>query len=244
MKIRILSYNVHKFFNLMKTRYFLATLKEYFSAMDLDVVFLQEITGHQPTRYRDQFVLDPLEHLADEIWDHYIYGKNAVYSSGHHGNAILSKYPVQAWENINISNHRWESRSLLKANIQIQNQNITLACTHLDLTRRGRANQAKKISSILELDHSSSSPLVLGGDFNDWKGDIAQTFREKGLTDVFSHGEEKMSYTFPGVFPVLPLDKMFYRNLKCTRQAVLNEPRWKKLSDHLPIFAEFELLLK
>ncbi len=32
--------------------------------------------------------------LADEIWPHFAYGKNAIYSAGHHGNAILSKHPI------------------------------------------------------------------------------------------------------------------------------------------------------
>jgi len=33
------------------------------------------------------------EFLAHESWLHHAYGKNSVYDSGHHGNAILSRYP-------------------------------------------------------------------------------------------------------------------------------------------------------
>src|SRR5258705_6666513 len=119
MKLKILSYNVHKLFNTLGTQYFLSALKEVLSGMDLDLVFLQEFRGLQPEEHKDDYASDPLEHLADELWDHFIYGKNAISTSGHHGNAILSKYPFLSSENFDISNHSWEKRGMLIGKINI-----------------------------------------------------------------------------------------------------------------------------
>ena len=91
MHFRALSYNVHKLFNLTRSKYFLKELKSLCLDLELDFLFLQEIRGEQPQKYAGHFKDSPLEHLADSIWQHYAYGKNAVYTSGHHGNAILSK---------------------------------------------------------------------------------------------------------------------------------------------------------
>ena len=51
----------------------------------------------QPTDATTQF-----EFLADSIWSHYAYGKNAIYQHGHHGNAILSELPFAISNNVDV----------------------------------------------------------------------------------------------------------------------------------------------
>lgn len=43
------------------------------------------------------------EFLADTMWSDYAYGRNAVYPEGHHGNAVLSRFPIEYYENRDIS---------------------------------------------------------------------------------------------------------------------------------------------
>jgi signal transduction histidine kinase len=77
-----------------------------------DVVFLQEIhgehKGHQ-ANLQDWPNEAQFEYLADSIWHHHAYGKNAVYPEGHHGNAILSKYPIKRWDNLDLTLHETPS---------------------------------------------------------------------------------------------------------------------------------------
>jgi len=241
MRLRVLTYNVHKFFNITNSQYILNELKQRMSELDLDIVFLQEMRGIQPEKFKGDYKLEPLEHLADEIWDHFVYGKNAVYSTGHHGNAILSKHPFKSWLNHDMSNHAFERRSLLEGVVEYGGLDIALACTHLDLTEWGRKKQQQKIIETLKLKEKINSPLILAGDFNDWRGRSRKIFCDLGLSDIFTDPLAASSFTYPSVMPILSLDKMYFANLRCVNSAVLNASHWRKLSDHLPIFAEFEI---
>ena len=71
-----------------------------------DVVFLQEVLGAAPPPHgaRGEKVTTPqYEFLADSIWQQYAYGRNAVYPNGHHGNAVLSKFPIVRTSNHDVS---------------------------------------------------------------------------------------------------------------------------------------------
>ena len=239
MKLKVLSYNVHKLFNATGTKYSLEHLKELFLKLDLDIVFLQEMRGLQPKNHKDKFDSDPLEHLADEIWDYFVYGKNAVYPKGSHGNAILSKYPFKSWKNLDISNHPFEKRGLLLGEVDINGVALQLACTHMDLSHIGRYRQINKIDKALKLKQKNHNPLIFAGDFNDWTGMVEKKLLSRGLNNVISNGDK--GKTFPSFFPVLSVDKIFYLNLKCEKYSVLKDLSWKKLSDHLPVYAELRI---
>lgn len=239
MKIKVLTYNVHKFFDITRTTYFLSQLKETLSKMDLDFVFLQEIPGLQPEKHKKKYDADPLEHLADGIWDHYAYGKNAIYTTGNHGNAILSKYPFIEWKNHDISNHRLEKRGFMIGRVDIKKMPIYVCCTHLDLTSVGRTKQIQKIEKYLEEETNPDQPLIFCGDFNDWRGMIKKFMQHRSLECVSVQVKDGEFLTFPSFYPMLSLDRIFYRNATCAKVKVLTDPHWKKLSDHLPIYAEF-----
>ena len=235
MQLNILSYNVHKLFNITGRKYFLSTLREILSGMDLDLVFLQEIPGLIHQGYEEKYQCDPLEHLADQLWDHFVYGKNAISTNYNHGNAILSKYPFVHSKNFNISNHRLEQRGFLWGKIEIEGKSLMLGCTHLDLTSMGRSLQVKKIVPILEQSSGDETSMLICGDFNDWDGQTSQKILRLNLKT------ERVGPTYPSFYPVLWLDRIFYRNLTCKTIKVLNESYWKNLSDHLPIYGEFVL---
>lgn len=109
--------------------------------VDADIVFLQEVRGHSdrhplpPGEFsmRDTQGTAQFEYLADQLWPHHAYGKNAIYRSGHHGNAILSRLPFIEWENINVSSRSYASRSLLHGIIELA-QGV---CTAFDLRSPG-----------------------------------------------------------------------------------------------------------
>lgn len=226
---------MHKLFDITGRKYFLSALKDIFVSMDLDFVFLQELPGVIHQSHQEKFDKDPLEHLADNLWSHYVFGKNAISSRHNHGNAILSKYPFQTSENFDLSNHRWEQRGLLLGHTEVNGKRLHLGCTHLDLTPVGRNLQVKKIAKILKTKADLDEPMLFCGDFNDWDGQTSRQIESFNL-DTVATGP-----TFPSFYPVLPLDRIFFRNLKCIETRVLQDVPWKQLSDHLPILAEFEL---
>ncbi|MFA6053200.1 MAG: endonuclease/exonuclease/phosphatase family protein [Methylobacter sp.] len=120
--LRVLTYNIHKGFNVGNRRFVLHQIREALIAADADLLFLQETQGeHQrhEKKVLDWPVLSQFEFIAEDTWPFHAYGKNAIYNAGHHGNAILSKFPFEHWENINVSPFPWASRSLLHGVIRL-----------------------------------------------------------------------------------------------------------------------------
>ncbi|MDI1277799.1 endonuclease/exonuclease/phosphatase family protein [Methylobacter sp.] len=120
--LRVLTYNIHKGFNVGNRRFVLHQIRDALIAADADLMFLQEMQGEHlrhEKKIADWPVLSQLEFLAENIWPYHAYGKNAIYNAGHHGNAILSKHPFERWENINVSPFPWASRSLLHGVIRL-----------------------------------------------------------------------------------------------------------------------------
>lgn len=245
MKIRILSYNIHKGFNISNTDFILEQIRSAMREVNADVLFLQEVLGdhsHSRCSIPDWATAIQFEYLADTVWPHFAYGKNAIYSEGHHGNAILSKFPIIDWSNQVISTNRFEQRGLLKARVLIPQleREIILANTHLDLTQSGRDQQAKMIISDLKKD--TETPFVLLGDFNDWNKKISKRIEsELSVTEAFKTLHGKYPATFPSFLPMLSLDRVFLNKMKVIQAITLKDGHWKKLSDHLPLYVEIEI---
>ncbi len=245
MKIRILSYNIHKGFTIGNTDFILERIRSAMREVNADVLFLQEVLGdHSDDRCSipDWATAIQFEYLADSVWPHFAYGKNAIYSEGHHGNAILSKFPIIDWSNQLISTNRFEQRGLLKARVLIPQleREIILANTHLDLTQSGRDQQAKMI--ITDLRQEAETPWVLIGDFNDWNKKLSPRIEaELNVKEAFKSLHGKYPPTFPSFLPILSLDRVFLNKMKPIQAITLKEGHWKNLSDHLPLYVELEI---
>src|SRR3972149_654587 len=175
--IKVLTYNVHKGFSTANLRFVLHRMREELHKTDADIIFLQEIQGKHSTweaTVRDWPAVSQFEFLADQLWPHYAYGKNAIYNAGHHGNAILSKFPFVHWENLNVSDMRRASRSLLHGVVKIPdiNRELHVICIHLDLRGYERRRQISILAQRIRETVPPQEPLILAGDFNDWRGDL------------------------------------------------------------------------
>ena len=148
--INILTYNIHKGFDRYNRDFVLHKIKEHLHNAEVDVVLLQEIQGrhfHHETRISAWPEVSQFEFLADSIWPHYAYGKNAIYRKGHHGNAILSKYLIVEWNNLNLSRFQRASRSMLHGRIELPDDQgpLHLLCVHLDLIGFERKRQIREL---------------------------------------------------------------------------------------------------
>ena len=92
--LRIATFNIHKGVTSFNARMVLHEQRELIRRLQADIVFLQEVRGQHP-RHRNLYQGAQHEYLADSFWQDHAYGKNAVYPAGHHGNALLSKYPIK-----------------------------------------------------------------------------------------------------------------------------------------------------
>jgi endonuclease/exonuclease/phosphatase family metal-dependent hydrolase len=246
-KLRVLSYNIHKGFNTGNRKFLLKKMKDALQLIHPDLVFLQEVLGqhegHQK-RIKDWPTQPQFEYLADELWPHFAYGKNAIYSSGHHGNAILSKYAFHFYENIDISTNRLEKRGLLHGIIDIPGRSKPLhaICVHLGLLEAERMQQVIRLCSRIESHVPHDEPLLIGGDFNDWRGKVSHPLEERlDVNEVFLTLNGAHAKTFPSWLPALRLDRIYFRGLKAQKARCLNERPWSELSDHAALVAELAI---
>lgn len=245
MNIRVLTYNIHKGVQYYSRSYILDRIKTAITRLEVDFVFLQEVMGtHPPGNHRADFLESQFEYLADTVWHHYAYGQNAVYSRGHHGNAILSQFPIKKWTNINISTSTFERRGLLHVIVDIPrlSKEIHLICLHLDLFERGRSQQFRQMSQYIQENIPAQAPLILGGDFNDWRRRASRELQKPvGLSEVFKVQTGQYAKTFPSWLPFLSLDRIYTRGFQPISCKVLRGEPWNRLSDHAALTAELSL---
>ena len=244
--LRVLSYNIHKGFSIGNRTYVLDLIKESIQQFQADLVLLQEVVGENEKHFHKVTNVpsaSQFEFLADGAWSHFAYGKNAVYDEGHHGNAILSHYPIKKWHNLDLSTNRWESRGLLHAVLETPSKkSVHVMSLHLDLLERGRQQQIQKVCQYINQHTKPEDIVILGGDFNDWAEKASNRLKdEAGLEEAFCQLHGYHAKSFPSFLPMLPLDRVYSRNLKPITAQCMKGPIWKKLSDHLALFAEFEI---
>jgi len=245
--LKVLTYNIHKGFNSTNRNFILHGIKESIRQIDADLLMLQEIHGERDIskkRYDDWPSSSQFEFLADEIWHHHAYGKNAIYKSGHHGNAILSKYPIVEWENIDVSFMQSASRSLLHGTIELTEtrQLVHAICVHLGLFGLERQRGLNKLISRIDSHVPHDAPLIIAGDFNDWTGKAEKYFTDDlEVKEVFKQTSGKYARSFPGWLPVLSMDRIYTRGLELLDCQRLHGKPWRRLSDHIPLMAEFAI---
>jgi endonuclease/exonuclease/phosphatase family metal-dependent hydrolase len=244
--LSVATYNIHKGLSVFNRRSVVHDLREQLRTMKADIVFLQEVVGNND-RHRVKHVnwpqLPQHEFLADQHWPVSAYGKNAVYEHGHHGNAILSRYPIVNCEQVDISTNRFEQRGLLHAEIALpgQRESLHCVCVHLGLFGASRAKQIASVCERIDTLVPRAASLVLAGDFNDWRHRVGDALREIGLHEVFETLGGNPARSFPARLPILRLDRIYVRALGVKDARVHRGRDWAKLSDHAALEAELTL---
>ena len=246
--LRITTYNIHKGFSQFNRRVTVHELRQHLQQLHADILFLQEVQGEHEGHAR-RFIHRPQipqhQYLAESLAHRSAYGSNAVYEEGHHGNAILSRFPILHWENQDISVNRFESRGLLHAEIQVPSWNEPLhcICVHLNLLGRDRKKQLLVLRNRIESVVPAAAPLIIAGDFNDWRQQAWRVLVENlQLSEVFESLHGVPARSFPAKLPVLTLDRIYYRGFRIEHARVHSGLPWSKISDHAPLSATMRRL--
>ncbi|MES2841385.1 MAG: endonuclease/exonuclease/phosphatase family protein [Pseudomonadota bacterium] len=241
--LRVLSVNIHKGFDVFNTRFVLHELREAVRAMQSDLVFLQEVDGGSGAS-RGAALGAQYEYLADEIWSDHAYGRNAVAQGMDHGNAVLSRFPVRRSHNHDVSLPGVEPRGLLHCEVTLPGEQppLHVMCVHLGLREAHRRHQLARLCETVLEEVPAHAPLVVAGDFNDWRSRADEQLASSGLREVFQQAHGQHARTFPARWPWLRLDRIYTRGLSAARPLPMPRQPWAKLSDHAPVAAEIELL--
>lgn len=244
----VVSLNMHKGVSALHLRLTAHRLRQKIRERHPDLVFLQELQQKTRGRLRNLRVggtLGLTPYLAEDFWPDWHYGKNAIYDRGHHGNAILSRHPLEQGLNYDISEYRFERRGLLHSQVLIGidsgghgGAQVHCFCAHLALLERGRRRQLDSILACIAR-VTPQGPAIIAGDFNDWRNRAEEPMRQAGFRDVFEVLTGEPARTFPSMHPVLRMDRIYVRDLKVLQAERLTD--WATLSDHLGIAAQLAL---
>lgn len=241
--LKLLTLNTHKGFTTFNRRFVLHELREALRDAGADIVFLQEVIGahrHHAARHANWPTQPQYQFLAESIWGSAVYGGNAVYEHGDHGNAVLSRWPIVRYRNHDASLDRLERRGILHCVVQVPHgPEVHLICTHLSLRESHRHRQVQQLCGIVAAEVPPEATLFVAGDFNDWRGRAHQVLlREAGLREAFIESAGQAAASFPARWPLLQLDRIYFRNARVSGGKVLQHKPWSRLSDHLPLYAE------
>ncbi|MEY4207004.1 MAG: hypothetical protein RLZZ20_156 [Pseudomonadota bacterium] len=264
MKLRIVTYNIHKGVSTLGRRPRIHALKQALTGLQADIVFLQEVQGRHDLlalRHSGSWPSQGQHEYLAEDHQHSAYGMNAVYDHGHHGNALLSSFPIVSAFNHDVSDHAFESRGILHCVVKIAEQDVHCYVIHLGLFAGSRLRQTQSLIAAVESTAPPNAPLLIAGDFNDWTNALSKSLRERlGVYEVFDRHLSARSFgdylrrlsgrglrksparTFPSAMPVLQLDRIYVRGFEISHANVLHGASWARLSDHAPIVAELTLL--
>lgn len=245
-----MTYNIHKGFNWNQRKYLLSDMKELVAFSKAQIVCLQEVVGLNHAYKEKGFIDSQLEYFADTTWPHFSYAKNSVQASGHHGNSVLSEFPITNWSQKNISTNLCEQRGILFCQIIVPTEYtglpdviLNILCVHLDLFSKGRNQQYEMIYNyVLNLNLLDTDPLIIAGDFNDWNLRSNSFFEKKlNMTESYHFSHKIHAKTFPSFWPLLALDRIYVKNLRVLSAEVLKNNNIQNPSDHLPVLINVEL---
>jgi endonuclease/exonuclease/phosphatase family metal-dependent hydrolase len=236
--MRIVTYNVHKCRG-MDRRERPGRIVEVLRETEADVVALQEvlsIEGSQRERNQARF-------LAEELGMHYHVGETRKLHGGAYGNVVLSRLPVRAAHNYDITWRGRERRGCLRTDVLIGDEKtVHVFNIHLGTAYVERRHQARKLVSdeILNDSELEGARVVLG-DFNEWTRGLASRLLASHLESADVRHHLRRARTYPGVLPFLHLDHIYYDRTLELKKLTLHKTRTALVaSDHLPLVADFQ----
>ena len=243
-KVRVLTLNMHKGFTVFNRKFILPELREAVRTLSTDIVFLQEVHGsnnQHAVRFSNWPSISQYEFLAESMWPEYSYGRNAVYPHGDHGNALLSKFPIVRYQNLDVSIGTIEQRGLLHSVLKLPNEKeLHAICVHLGLRENHRRQQLELLCKLVK-SLPANAPIIIAGDFNDWRVRANKVLARVGFHEAFFEEFGKSAKSFPARWPLLSLDRIYVRNATTHHPEVLHSEPWSHLSDHAPLAVEVHL---
>jgi endonuclease/exonuclease/phosphatase family metal-dependent hydrolase len=249
--LRVATYNIHKGVRGLgpRKRLEIHNLVLGIEALDTDLVFLQEVrrmNRAEARQFPDTKIgwpkMPQADYLAPDGYE-VAYRTNAVTRDGEHGNALLSRWPLGDIGHHDVSDHRFEQRGLLHVPVEWNGTTVHSIVAHFGLIHASRVRQAQRLGDFIEATVPKGEALIVAGDFNDWGGRLDELMKTFALARAGVPGDPPARFnTFPSRIPLFSMDRIYVRGFRCVATSVPRGTAWARMSDHLPLVAELELL--
>lgn len=228
MQIRLATYNIHRCIGTDTVRD-PKRIGDVLEEMSADIIALQEVEYIQ--------TINELDFAGSDRGFQAVAGPTVTTRKSKYGNVLLSRFPIEKTEKINLSYPGQEERGAIDVEIDCQGKRIRVVATHLGLSPVERREQAKKLLQRLDDTDQEIFPTILMGDINEW---FLWGRPLRWIHKYFGHKDSPATY--PSRFPVLALDKIWCHPAESIEDI---QPHCSKLSriasDHLPLTATVTL---
>ena len=235
-QLRVATYNIHRGRGLDgRTR--IERIASVLATIDADIVALQEVVGASPLKPGQAaelgaalgmgWVMAPTRHLRTALF----------------GNVVLSRFPMRHHAQYDLTWKTCEHRGVQRVDLALDDDTLHFYNVHFGTSLLERRHQAAKLASVVH-DRRVSGPKIVLGDFNEWA-------RHLGATDVLAeklHSIDLSKHlsgrrrTYPGIFPILHLDHIYYEGKVEVMKVSLPRDRMALMaSDHLPLVADLKI---
>ena len=232
--LRIATYNVHRCRGLDgRTRP--ERIAAVLSEIDADIVALQEVVGAGPRGGGHA------EELGAALGMGWVMAPARLLRGHQFGNVVLSRFPIVQHLEHDLSWKTCEPRRLQRVDIRVNGGTLHVYNVHLGTAILERRHQAGRLATIVSERQVADPKLVLG-DFNEWMRGLATTLLSARLNSVDLRDFLPRRRTYPGVFPLLHLDHIYYAG--CVEVVRIALPRTRLAlvaSDHLPLVADVKV---
>lgn len=230
--LRVATYNIHRCRGL-DGRTLPRRISEVLADIRADVIALQEVVGPGPRG------VDHAEEIGARLGMGWIMAP-ARHLRGHQfGNVVLSHLPIVHHTHYDLSWRTCEPRCCQRVDLALNgHRTLHLYNVHLGTALLERRHQALRLAAIVHDRRVAGAKIVLG-DFNEWMRGLATRMLNERLRSVDLRQFLRRRRTYPGLFPVLHLDHIYYEGP--VEVVGVELPRTRKslvASDHLPLVAE------
>jgi endonuclease/exonuclease/phosphatase family metal-dependent hydrolase len=233
--LRVATYNIHRCRGL-DGRTNPARIAEVIRAIDADIIALQEVVGASAT------TPGHAEELGALLGMGWVMAPVRQLRGCQFGNVVLSRFPIRDHSQHDLSWKTCEPRGCQRVDLEVgAHQTLHLYNVHLGTAFLERRHQATRLSAIVH-DRRIGHPKVVLGDFNEWMRGLATQMLSERLQSIDLRAHLRRRRTYPGVFPVLHLDHIYYEGRVEVVKVELPRTRLSLMaSDHLPLVAELRV---
>ncbi|MBI3651460.1 MAG: endonuclease/exonuclease/phosphatase family protein [Acidobacteria bacterium] len=238
-RIRVVTYNIHKCQG-MDRRIQPTRIVEVLREIDADLIGLQEVLSLA----NGVGELDQARYISEHLEFEYHLGETRKHKGAAYGNVILSRFPITAVQQYDLSMKGLEKRGCLRADIKLKNAEVLhLFNVHLGTSYLERRYQARKlVETIVPTEAVTAGKRIVVGDFNEWTRGLTTRLMSAHLKSADIKLHLQRTRTYPGLLPLMHLDHIYYDDRLEVEKLYLHRSRRALIaSDHLPLIADFAI---
>jgi len=210
-------------------------IADVLTSLNADVIALQEVVGPSGTGPGHAEIIGAALGMG------WIMAPVRELRRHQYGNVILSRFPMWDHSQLDLSWKTCEARGAQRVAVDVGTGVLQVYNTHLGLSLLERRYQASRLATWME-SPKVPAPKILFGDFNEWSRPLATDILATRLQSVDLFQYLKRRRTYPGFFPLLHLDHIYYEGAIEIREVFLPKTRLAKIaSDHLPLVADIRV---